>query len=165
MKEIYVAGGCFWGVEAYFKQLKGIINTSVGYIDGNISNPSYEMVCDGRASHAEACYLSYDPNLISIETICEHLFRISNPFSKFKQGNDVGRQYRTGIYFVDEKDESIILTFMQSFFKEDYPRVQTEVKKALDYALAEAYHQDYLDKNPGGYCHVNLGLAKEDERK
>jgi len=165
MKKIYVAGGCFWGVEAYFKQLKGIINTSVGYIDGNISNPSYEMVCDGRASHAEACYLSYDPNLISIETICEHLFRISNPFSKFKQGNDVGRQYRTGIYFVDDEDESIILTFMQSFFKEDYPRVQTEVKKAVDYALAEVYHQEYLDKNPGGYCHVNLGLAKEHERK
>lgn len=165
MKEIYVAGGCFWGVEAYFKQLKGIINTSVGYIDGNVSNPTYEMVCDGRASHAEACYLSYDPNLISIETICEHLFRISNPFSKFKQGNDVGRQYRTGIYFVDDEDESIILTFMKSFFKEDYRRVQTEVKKAVDYALAETYHQDYLDKNPGGYCHVNLGLAKEDERK
>ena len=165
MKKIYVAGGCFWGVEAYFKQLKGIMNTSVGYIDGNISNPSYEMVCDGRASHAEACYLSYDPNLISIETICEHLFRISNPFSKFKQGNDVGRQYRTGIYFVDDEDESIILTFIQSFFKEDYPRVQTEVKKAVDYALAEVYHQEYLDKNPGGYCHVNLGLAKEHERK
>lgn len=165
MKEIYVAGGCFWGVEAYFKQLKGIVKTSVGYIDGNISNPTYEMVCDGRASHTEACYLQYDPNLISIESICEHLFRISNPFSKFKQGNDVGRQYRTGIYFVDDEDESIILTFIKSFFKEDYARVQTEVKKAVDYALAETYHQDYLDKNPGGYCHVNLGLAMEDERK
>ena len=121
MKEIYVAGGCFWGVEAYFKQLKGIVKTSVGYIDGNISNPTYEMVCDGRASHAEACNLHYDPNLISIESICEHLFRISNPFSKFKQGNDVGRQYRTGIYFVDDEDESIILSFYKIIFQRKLP--------------------------------------------
>jgi peptide-methionine (S)-S-oxide reductase len=165
MKELYVAGGCFWGVEAYFKQLKGIVKTSVGYIDGNMNQPTYEMVCDGRASHAEACYLSYDPNEISLESICEHLFRISNPFSKFRQGNDVGRQYRTGIYYVDDDDEMMIKNFMKSYFKDEYSRVQTEVKKALDYALAETYHQNYLDKNPHGYCHVNLGLAKEDERK
>jgi peptide-methionine (S)-S-oxide reductase len=165
MKEIYVAGGCFWGVEAYFKQLKGIIDTSVGYIDGNRPNPTYEMVCDGRASHAEACYLSYDPKEISLESLCEHLFRISNPFSKFKQGNDVGRQYRTGIYFVDDEDEHVVLNFMKTFFNHEIDKVQTEVKKALDYALAETYHQKYLDKNPNGYCHVNLGLAKKEERK
>ena len=165
MKEIYVAGGCFWGVEAYFKLLKGVLKTSVGYIDGNMSNPTYEMVCDGRASHAEACHIQYDPNEISIESICEHLFRICNPFSKFKQGNDVGRQYRTGIYYVDDQDEPLIVDFMKKSFKDEYSRVQTEVKKALDYALAEPYHQNYLDKNPNGYCHVNLGFAKKDERK
>jgi len=165
MKEIYVAGGCFWGVEAYFKQLKGIVKTSVGYIDGNMSQPTYEMVCDGRASHAEACYLAYDPNEISLDSICEHLFRISNPFSKYKQGNDVGRQYRTGIYFVDQEDEVVVLDFMKLFFKADFVKVQTEVKHAIDYVLAEPYHQNYLDKNPNGYCHVNLGLAKKDERK
>lgn len=165
MKKIVVAGGCFWGVEAYFKQLKGITDSSVGYIDGNTVNPTYEDVCRGTASHAEACELTYDETLLDIPMICEHLFRICNPFSKFRQGNDVGRQYRTGIYFYDESEKEVIIEFMKQYFKDDFVKVQTDVKMANDYVLAETYHQDYLDKNPNGYCHVNLGLATEDERK
>ena len=165
MKKIVVAGGCFWGVEAYFKQLKGIIDSSVGYIDGNTDRPTYEDVCNGKATHAEACELTYDPNILSIPMILEHLFRICNPFSKYRQGNDVGRQYRTGVYFYDQDDETTIVDFMKSYFNHDYDNVQTDVKQATDYVLAEAYHQDYLDKNPNGYCHVNLGLATKEERK
>ena len=165
MKKIVVAGGCFWGVEAYFKQLKGILESSVGYIDGNTPHPTYEDVCNGKATHAEACELSYDPETLTIPMILEHLFRICNPFSKFRQGNDVGRQYRTGVYFYDQEDESVIIDFMKTYFNSDYEKVQTDVKKATDYVLAEAYHQDYLDKNPNGYCHVNLGLATKEERK
>jgi peptide-methionine (S)-S-oxide reductase len=165
MKKIIVAGGCFWGVEAYFKQLKGIIDSSVGYVDGNMDKPTYKLVCDGVATHTEACALDYDETLISLENILEHLFRICNPFSKYKQGNDVGGQYRTGVYFYDDSDENRIRVFMKSFFKDDFLRVQTDVKKALDYVEAETYHQDYLDKVPNGYCHVNLGLAKVEEKK
>jgi peptide-methionine (S)-S-oxide reductase len=165
MKKIVVAGGCFWGVEAYFKQLKGITDSSVGYIDGNMPNPTYPLVCDGVASHAEACDLTYDENIVSLEQVLEHLFRICDPYSKYKQGHDVGRQYRTGIYFYDDQDEAVIRNYMKAYFKETYSKVQTDVKKALDYVEAETYHQDYLDKNPNGYCHVNLGLAKESEKK
>ena len=165
MKKIIVAGGCFWGVEAYFKQLKGIMDSSVGYVDGNMPQPTYALVCDGVATHTEACHLTYDASMISLESIMEHLFRICNPFSKYKQGNDVGGQYRTGIYFLDDRDEETIHRFMASFFKDDLKRVQTDVKKAIDYVEAETYHQDYLDKHPNGYCHVNLGLAKQEERK
>jgi peptide-methionine (S)-S-oxide reductase len=165
MKKIIVAGGCFWGVEAYFKQLKGILDSSVGYVDGNMDNPTYALVCDGVATHTEACELNYDENIISLESILEHLFRICNPFSKYKQGNDIGGQYRTGVYFYDDEDEVRIRKFMKSFFKDDFVRVQTDVKKAMDYVEAETYHQDYLDKVPNGYCHVNLGLAKVEEKK
>ena len=165
MKKIIVAGGCFWGVEAYFKQLKGIRESSVGYIDGNTPSPTYEDVCRGTASHAEACELTYDETVIGIPEICEHLFRICNPFSRFRQGNDVGRQYRTGIYYFDDAERDVILNYMKDYFKDDYEKVQTDVKPALDYVLAEAYHQDYLDKNPNGYCHVNLGLPKAEEKK
>jgi methionine-S-sulfoxide reductase len=165
MKKIVLAGGCFWGVEAYFAQLKGIIDTSVGYVDGNMKNPSYEDVCHGVASHAEACMVTYDPSLISLEQVLDQFFRIINPFSINKQGHDVGRQYRSGVYFIDQVDEEKVVEFMKHYFKNDYSKVQTKVKPCLDYDLAEMYHQDYLKKNPGGYCHVNLGLAKKEEKK
>jgi peptide-methionine (S)-S-oxide reductase len=164
MKQIIVAGGCFWGVEAYFRQLKGIEDTSVGYIDGNMKSPTYDMVCNGQATHAEACALTYDPKVLTIEKILDHLFRIIDPFSRFKQGHDVGMQYRTGVYYLDDEDEALIQNSFIKYFKDDIKRVKTHIKKATDYVLAENYHQRYLDKNPNGYCHVNLGLAKEEER-
>lgn len=165
MKKIILAGGCFWGVEGYFQQLKGVMDTSVGYIDGNKKNPTYREVCDGTATHAEAMEVTYDPSLISLEGVLDHFFRIIDPFSRNRQGHDIGRQYRTGIYFDDASDEPVIKAFMQSLFKDQLKRVQTEVKKNLDYELAETYHQDYLKKNPGGYCHVDMNLAKPEEKK
>ncbi|MCF7930012.1 MAG: peptide-methionine (S)-S-oxide reductase MsrA [Acholeplasmataceae bacterium] len=165
MKTIVLAGGCFWGVEAYFNQLKGVVDTSVGYVDGNMKNPTYEQVCQGIAKHTEACKVIYEESVISLEQILDHFFRIINPFSINKQGHDIGHQYRSGIYFNDSDDEPLIVDFMKKYFGKNYDRVATKVKPNLDYDLAEAYHQDYLIKNPGGYCHVNLGLATKQEVK
>ena len=165
MRSIVLAGGCFWGVEAYFDQLKGVVETNVGYVDGNKKNPSYQEVCNGVASHAEACKVVYDEKIISLEQVLEHFFRIINPFSINKQGNDVGSQYRSGIYLDDLNDKDAVVSYMKSYFKNDYDKVAVKVKENLDYDLAEDNHQKYLKKNPFGYCHVNLGLAKKDERK
>ncbi|MDY0074521.1 MAG: peptide-methionine (S)-S-oxide reductase MsrA [Acholeplasmataceae bacterium] len=165
MKKIILAGGCFWGVEGYFNQLKGIHDTTVGYIDGNKKHPTYQEVCAGIASHAEAIEVIYDETIISLEKVLEHFFRIIDPFSRNRQGHDIGRQYRTGIYYENEMDKKIIIDYMVSYFKDQLPRVQTEVKPSLDFEEAEAYHQDYLKKNPGGYCHVDLNLAKPEEKK
>lgn len=165
MKSIVLAGGCFWGVEAYFDQLKGVVETSVGYVDGNKKHPTYGEVCNGIASHAEACKVVYDENVISLENVLEHFFRIMNPFSLNKQGNDVGNQYRSGIYLDDMSDQPKVEAYMKSYFGKNYEKVVVKVKENKDYDLAENNHQKYLKKNPFGYCHVNLGLAKRDEKK
>ena len=165
MKKVTLAGGCFWGVEGYFAQLKGVLDTTVGYIDGNKKNPTYKEVCSGIATHAEAMEVFYDEKIISLEKVLEHFFRIIDPFSRNRQGHDIGKQYRTGIYYEDESDQLKINEFMKNMFGEQLKRVQTEVKKSLDFEAAEAYHQDYLKKNPGGYCHVDLDLAKPEEKK
>lgn len=166
MKSIVLAGGCFWGVEAYFKQLKGVIDTSVGYVDGNKRHPSYEEVCQGVATHTEATHITYDETIIILEQLLEHFLRFVDPFSINKQGHDIGRQYRSGVYVSDALEAEQVNQFFKSYFSEkDYKRVMIKVKPNLDYDLAETYHQKYLDKNPGGYCHVNLNLATKDERK
>ncbi len=165
MKKIILAGGCFWGVEAYFNQLKGVIKTSVGYVDGNKKNPTYKEVCDGRATHAEAIEVVYDEKIITLEKVLDQFFRIIDPFSRNRQGHDIGRQYRTGIYYDDEDDQALVLDYIKKVFGKELVRVATEVKKSLDYELAEEYHQDYLKKNPGGYCHINLNLATKEEVK
>ena len=165
MKSIVFAGGCFWGVEAYFDQLKGVTKTSVGYVDGNKKHPTYHEVCHGVATHAEACEVTYDEQVVTLEQVLEHFFRIINPFSINRQGNDIGNQYRSGIYLNDMSNQKAVVDYMESYFKDDYNKVQVKVKENLDYELAEDNHQKYLKKNPFGYCHVNLGLAKADEKK
>lgn len=164
-KRIIIAGGCFWGVEGYFKQLKGINSTSVGYVNGNISSPSYEDVCSGRALHAEGCELIYDDKIISLPKILEHMFRFIDPTSVNRQGGDIGIQYRTGVYFEDKNDEIIIKQFIDSQQEKMQKRIVVEVEKIKNYYLAEDFHQDYLTKNPSGYCHVDFNLIKEDEKK
>ena len=165
MRSVILAGGCFWGVEAYFKQLKGVTDTSVGYVDGNKRNTTYEEVCVGLASHAEACEVVYDESVITLEQLLEHYLRFVNPFSMNRQGNDFGRQYRSGIYVNDKADIERVNAYFKAYFKNDYDRVRVVVKMNTDYDLAEPNHQDYLDKNPHGYCHVNLNLATKDEKK
>lgn len=156
MKQIVLAGGCFWGVEAYFKRIKGIIKTKVGYTDGDTANPTYQAVCTGKTHHVEACEIFYDEQIISLEKILQHLFRIIDPTSLNKQGGDVGTQYRTGIYYEKTSDEQIIQSFLKQQQEKYKNKIVVEVKKQTKFYDAEAYHQDYLTKNPMGYCHVNL---------
>ena len=165
MKKIVLAGGCFWGVEAYFNQLKGVNDTTVGYVDGNKRNPTYAEVCHGVATHAEAIEIEYNPSMITLDKVLEHFFRIINPYAENQQGHDVGPQYRTGIYYYDKSDVPLIEAYLKTRFKSRLSEVKTVVKECLDYDLAESFHQDYLKKNPGGYCHVNLNLASPEEKK
>lgn len=164
-KNIVLAGGCFWGVDAYFNNLKGVIETSSGYANGNIENPTYEQVCNNVATHAEAVNISYDDKTISLKTILDHYFRIVDPFSINKQGNDVGIQYRSGIYYTNEEDHDIILNYIKNLEKKLNKDIVVEVVPLTNYYLAEDYHQDYLIKNPSGYCHIDLNLLKKSERK
>ena len=165
MKRIVLAGGCFWGVEAYYKRLKGIINTNVGYANGNTVNPTYEQLINKVATHAEAVEIYYDEKVISLRKILEHLFRFIDPTSLNKQGGDIGIQYRTGVYYQTEEDKIIIQGFIDERQKQYHNSIRVEVLKEENFYLAEDYHQDYLDKNPYGYCHVNFNLIKKEEAK
>ncbi|WP_162164024.1 peptide-methionine (S)-S-oxide reductase MsrA [Acholeplasma hippikon] len=165
MKKIILAGGCFWGVEAYFKQIKGVLDTSCGYANGNKENPTYREVCDGVATHAEAVEILYDENETNLDKIFEHFFRIIDPTTLNRQGHDVGVQYRSGIYYLDEETKEKAIEYINKEQAKYDKKIVVSVEPLTNYYLAEAYHQDYLDKNPTGYCHVDLSLAKEDEKK
>lgn len=164
-KRIVLAGGCFWGVEAYYQRLNGIIKTEVGYANGNIENPTYEQVCSGEATHAEVVSVVYDNSLISLEKVLEHFFRMIDPYSLNKQGNDVGIQYRSGIYYENDEDHETVKTFIANKQKDTNKKIVVEVLKLQNYYLAENYHQDYLIKNPTGYCHIDLSLIRPEELK
>lgn len=154
LKEIYLAGGCFWGTEKYLANIHGIIKTDVGYANGNTENPTYQEVCHNNTGHAETVRVVYDPALIRLEFILKLYYDVINPTSVNKQGEDSGTQYRTGIYYVDDEDTSIIqasLKELQSLY--DKP-IAIEMLPLRNYYLAEEYHQKYLDKNPNGYCHI-----------
>ncbi len=161
MKKITLAGGCFWGVEAYFQRVKGITKTVVGYIDGNGKNPSYAEVCSG-SGHAEAVYIEYDENIIDLTSLLKHFFRIIDPTQINRQGNDIGMQYRSAIFTYEMEDMLVSSDFIKKI-KGSYKKpIQTKVLPATTFYVAEEFHQKYLDKNPSGYCHVDLSLAKED---
>lgn len=155
MKEIYLAGGCFWGVEKYLGSLPGVGGTDVGYANGKTEHPSYEEVCSGSTGHTEAVRVEYDPMKISLSHILHMYFDVIDPTSLNRQGNDVGSQYRTGIYYVNSEDEMVIRQSIARLQQGYEKPVVIEVKPLENYYLAEEYHQNYLDKNPGGYCHID----------
>jgi len=158
MKEIYLAGGCFWGVDAYMSNIKGVIDTKVGYANGTKENPTYEEVCTGTTGYTETTYVKFDESIISLEELLNRFWRIIDPTMLNRQGPDIGNQYRTGIYYIDVEDLDIInKTLNEQKDKYDKPIV-TEVMALKSYYDAEEYHQDYLKKNPGGYCHIDLSL-------
>lgn len=161
MKEkiIYLAGGCFWGVEAYFKTIKGIKDTEVGYANGNRDKTFYEIV--NITGHAETVKLTYNEEIIDLETILEYFYYIVDPFSVNKQGNDRGSQYRTGIYSKDEEDLKFAQKFLDQKQGEEKEKIQIEVEPLKNFVIGEEYHQDYLDKNPTGYCHININDKPE----
>jgi len=154
IREIYLAGGCFWGTEKYLKSITGVKNTEVGYANGMIQNPSYEDVCHKNTGHAETVRVEYDPVEVDLTHIINLFFKVIDPTSVNRQGNDVGSQYRTGIYYVDPKDEPIILAAITELQKKYFKRIAVEIIPLKNYYPAEEYHQDYLTKNPNGYCHI-----------
>ncbi len=157
--EIYLAGGCFWGVEGYFKKIPGVLDTSVGYANGKTDDTSYEKI--GKTDHSETVKITYDQDKVTLQDILEYYFRIIDPTSVNKQGNDVGRQYRTGIYYTNENDKLVIDEIIRQKQEGFDKKIAVEVEPLKNFILAEDYHQNYLDKNPGGYCHINISLAEK----
>ena len=151
---IYFAGGCFWGTEHFFQQVRGVLSTEVGYANGNTQNPTYEQVTSHTTGFAETVKVQYDDSQISLEKLIELYFMTIDPASINKQGNDKGTQYRTGIYYSDKNDENVIRSEVASLQNKIGKKVVIETKPLQNFYKAEDYHQDYLDKNPGGYCHI-----------
>ena len=158
--EIYLAGGCFWGVEKYFSLLPGVIKTSVGYANGHIENPTYKMVCDTDTGHAETIHVVYDSGQTSLEDLLEEYYKIIDPTALNRQGPDIGTQYRTGIYYTDPGDCETIARSLDILQKRHEEPVVVENLPLEVYYLAEEYHQKYLDKNPNGYCHISPSAFK-----
>ena len=156
MKRIVLGGGCFWGIEEFFSRINGVMNTEVGYANGRTENPTYEDVCYGNTYFAEVCLIDYDENIISLEEILNKFWSIIDPTTLNRQGNDIGSQYRTGIYYVDKADEEIIIKSVDNLQKNYIKKIATEIKPLENYYKAEEYHQRYLKKNPNGYCHIHL---------
>lgn len=161
LKDIYLAGGCFWGVEEYFSRIAGVTETGVGYANGKTANPDYREVCSGDTGHAETVFIRYDPAMVSLTTLLEQFFKIINPVSLNRQGNDVGTQYRTGIYYVDGADAATARAVMDKIAHRYDRPLAVELKPLDSYYPAEEYHQKYLKKNPGGYCHINFDSLKD----
>ncbi len=159
-RTIYLAGGCFWGVERYYQVLgTGILETESGYANGKIPNPSYQEVSRGDTGYAETVRLVYDRDRISLWEVLAHFFRIINPTTRDRQGNDVGDQYRPGIYYTNPEDFEIICDYLDARRKDYKAPLVVEVMELTNFYPAEDYHQDYLVKNPSGYCHVDLSQA------
>lgn len=157
---LFFAGGCFWGLEAFFKYLPGIHNTEVGYANGKTQHPSYEDVCYRGTGHAEAVAVTYDRKRLTTQTLLEAFFEAIDPTSFDRQGNDCGKQYRTGIYYIDDNDKHLIESEIKRQEKRYEKPIVTEVAPLKGFWAAEEYHQNYLDKNPNGYCHIDPFTAK-----
>lgn len=164
MKKIILAGGCFWGVEAYFSRVKGVETTQVGYTDAEGKNPTYKDVCN-NSGHVEAVFITYNELVTPLTKILEHFFRIIDPTENNRQGHDIGVQYRTAIFYFDEEDVPVVQNYLTQLQKKYTKKIYTYLKPAGVFYDAEDYHQDYLLKNPTGYCHINLHLLKKEEAK
>lgn len=164
LREIYLAGGCFWGAEKYLSLVSGIVETEVGYANGNTENPTYEDVCYGNTGHAETVKVLYNQDEIRLEFILKLYYDVIDPTVVNRQGNDVGAQYRTGIYYVDPQDREIIITSIKELQKRYTKPIVIEVKPLENYYPAEEYHQKYLDRNPNGYCHIGSNKFENAKR-
>ena len=153
MKEIYLAGGCFWGVQHFLDQFDGVEETEAGYADGPENSPGYEDVCAG-SGHAETVKVVYDDSRISLTELLEYYFMVIDPLSVNRQGNDRGIQYRTGIYYAEEDQLDEIRQVYDAEEKKAGAKLAVELKPLEYFYSAEEYHQKYLEKNPGGYCHI-----------
>ena len=157
VKSIYLAGGCFWGTQKFFDQFEGVVKTQVGYANGPTENPSYQEVCRS-SGHAETVRIDYDPAKVSLTQLLDWYFLTVDPTSYHRQGGDMGVQYRTGIYYTEaEQLPEIRARYALEQAKYRQP-LEVELLPLANFYPAEEYHQKYLDKNPGGYCHISKDL-------
>jgi len=155
MEKSSFAAGCFWGVEHAFKQISGVVSTKVGYIGGESSSTSYKEVCGGKSGHAEAVEVTFDPNIVSFERLLDAFFFMHDATQLNRQGPDVGTQYRSAIFPVNDNQQLIAKTYIDSL-KDNGLKVVTTIEVGASFIEAEKAHQDYLDVNPGGYCHIGF---------
>ena len=156
MKEIYFAAGCFWGAQHFFAGVDGVKEAVAGYANGNGVNPKYEQVYTDTTGFAETVRVTYNESRISLPELTELYFTIIDPLSLNKQGGDIGTRYRTGVYYTEEADRALIAPVFEAEAQRLGAPLVVELEPLRIFYLAEERHQDYLDKNPGGYCHVPL---------
>jgi peptide-methionine (S)-S-oxide reductase len=151
-----LAGGCFWGIEDLIRKLPGVLDTEVGYIGGNLKNPTYQDVKSGNTNHAEAIEIIFDSEILSYEKLLEFFFQIHDPSTLNRQGNDIGTSYRSAIFYLNESQKNSATKIIEQInTSKKWPgKVATEIMAANEFYPAEAYHQDYLENYPNGYtCH------------
>lgn len=158
MREIYFAGGCFWGTQHYFKQIRGVIAAETGYANGNTEKPTYEEVYTDMTGFAETVKILYDPSAITLRLLVELYFKSIDPLSLNRQGEDTGTRYRTGIYYTSEGDLPLISEVCNEVAAGYDEPLAVEIAPLRNFYRAEEYHQDYLDKHPSGYCHIPAAL-------
>lgn len=161
MRKIYLAGGCFWGIQGYFTRVAGVLESSVGYANSRIANPSYELVCSGISGAVEALELVYDEKRLGLSEIVDRLLSIIDPSALNYQANDIGTQYRNGVYYLQEysSDEAVIKERVRAWEQRSGRKAVTEILPLQNFYLAESYHQNYLQANPHGYCHIDIEAA------
>ncbi len=158
---IYLAGGCFWGVEEYMRRIDGVIEATSGYANGKTINPTYKEVCSQETGHVETVKVIYDNAVVSLEKLLDKFFEVVNPTTLNKQGNDVGTQYRSGIYYLCMHDEEIVSEYLKNLQIQYSKPIVVELLPLDGFYRAEEYHQKYLIKNPTGYCHIDLSKANK----
>ena len=160
IKDIYLAGGCFWGMEHFFQQIEGVVRTEVGFANGHTLNPTYKEVYTDTTGYAETVHVCYDSDRVGLKFLLRMFFKAIDPTSLNKQGEDEGTRYRTGVYYVDPDDLPKIRAVFDEEQRETDAPIVVEVQPLENFNPAEDYHQDYLNKNPDGYCHLPLALFR-----
>lgn len=163
IEKIVFAGGCFWGTQHFFKRIKGILSAHAGYANSEVADPDYALVCTGKTGAAEAVEVTYDAAAVDLPKLIVAYFSVIDPFAHNRQGNDVGTQYRTGIYYTTDSQRAAALREVDAVARRENKEVAVEVLPLKNFYKAEPNHQDYLEKNPNGYCHIppaKLGGAR-----
>lgn len=158
IKSIYFAGGCFWGTEHFFKQIEGVTFTETGYANGNTPDPTYRQVYTDTTGYAETVHVEYDSDIIDLDFLVHMFFKAIDPTSLNRQGEDVGTRYRTGIYYTDAEELPCIKKIYDEIGRQYESPLVVELEPLKNFYRAEDYHQDYLENNPDGYCHLPLEL-------
>ena len=161
----YFAGGCFWGLERYFQNVDGVVDTTVGYAQSTVADPTYEQVCSGATDAAETVQVTFDPARVSLRTLSLLFLEVIDPFSVDRQGNDTGRQYRTGMFFTSEEQQHVYIAAIEQLIDRRPQRPAVLIEELRNFYPAEADHQDYLINNPGGYCHIPLAAIANVKRR